>query len=184
MRVSKFPKLRFSQLWGLITLCVDLQLQWGLKQSCSLHQELSNNMLHATCTQGNRLLMVGSQIANLIPPLSFGHNLCFRCPNGSCKPNLDIYASITFQQYKFFFQPMGFDPWNHLLKIRDSIGTLNSQNGSSFGSVRVHSLTLFCTLGSMKCDSRASFLACNLANPCLGREPKARVATMPLASFS
>jgi len=25
----------------------------------------------------------------------------------------------------------------------------------------------------------ASFLACNLANPCLGREPKARVTTFP-----
>jgi len=30
----------------------------------------------------------------------------------------------------------------------------NSQNGSSFRSVRVHSLTLFCTPRSMKCDSQ------------------------------
>jgi hypothetical protein len=29
----------------------------------------------------------------------------------------------------------------------------------------------------MKCDSRASFLACTLASLCLGHEPKARVAT-------
>jgi len=29
----------------------------------------------------------------------------------------------------------------------------------------------------MRCDSWASLLACNLANPCLGREPKAKVAT-------
>jgi hypothetical protein len=48
---------------------------------------------------------------------------------------------------------------------------------SSFGSMRVHSLTLFGTLGSMKCESRASLLACNLASPCLGHEAKARVAT-------
>ncbi len=42
--------------------------------------------------------------------------------------------------------------------------------------MRVHSLTLFCTLGSMRCDSQASLLARNLASPCFGREPKARVA--------
>jgi hypothetical protein len=30
----------------------------------------------------------------------------------------------------------------------------------------------------MKCDSRASLLACTLASPCFGREPKARVATI------
>jgi hypothetical protein len=61
--------------------------------SCIPHQELSNNMWHATCTQGSRvdsrLLMVRSQIANLTLSLSFGHNLCFKCPNGSCKPILD-----------------------------------------------------------------------------------------------
>jgi len=32
----------------------------------------------------------------------------------------------------------------------------------------------------MRCDSQASLLAHNLASPCLGREPKARVATMAL----
>ncbi len=41
----------------------------------------------------------------------------------------------------------------------------------------VHSLTLSYTLGSMRCDSQASFLARTLVNPYLGREPKARVAT-------
>jgi len=88
--VSKFPKLGFPQFWGLITLCEDLQLRWDLKQSRSPCQELFNNMLHATCMQGNRgdswLLVVGSQITNLIPDPSFGHNLCLKCPNGSCEP--------------------------------------------------------------------------------------------------
>jgi hypothetical protein len=41
----------------------------------------------------------------------------------------------------------------------------------------VHSLTFFCTLGSMTCDSHASFLARTLASLCLGREPKAKVVT-------
>jgi len=49
---------------------------------------------------------------------------------------------------------------------------LNSQGGKSLGSVKVHSLTLSFIPG-------LPFLAHNLASPCLGREPKARVATMP-----
>jgi hypothetical protein len=86
-----------GQLWGAITLCEDLWLRWGRKQSYSPRQELSNDMWHATCTQGNRgdswLLMVGNQIANLTLDPSFDHNLCFKCPNGSYEPILDI----TFQ---------------------------------------------------------------------------------------
>jgi hypothetical protein len=51
-------------------------------------------MLHVTYTQGNqgdsRILVVKSQIDNLTPDFSFGHNLCFKYPNGSCEPILDI----------------------------------------------------------------------------------------------
>jgi hypothetical protein len=79
----KFPKLGLSQFWEAITLCVDLQSKCGLKQSCSFCQKIYNNMLHATYTQGNRgdsrLLVVRSQIGNLIPSPSFGHNLCLEC---------------------------------------------------------------------------------------------------------
>jgi hypothetical protein len=73
--------------------------------------------------------------------------------------------------------PMGFDPCNCSLKIRKSIGTLNSQNGSSLGNVKVHSLTLSYTPGSMRCDSWAFLLAHTLARPFLCHEHKARVAT-------
>ncbi len=45
---------------------------------------------------------------------------------------------------------MGFDPCNHALKIQESIWDSNSHNGSSLGSVRVHSLTLFALPGA--CD--------------------------------
>ncbi len=104
MRVPKFPQLGIPQLWRPITSHANLQLQWGLKQSCSPHQELFNGVLHVTCTQGNkvdsRLLMVRSQIVNLTPDFSFDHTLCFRCLNGSCKTILDIYVSIAFQWYK------------------------------------------------------------------------------------
>ncbi len=81
---------------------------------------------------------------------SFDHNLCFRCPNGSWEPILDIYVSIAFQWYKKFFESIIFDPYNRVLKIRKSIWDSNSHNGSSLGSVRVHSLTLFALLEA--CD--------------------------------
>jgi len=137
MGVPKFPKLQLLQLWDPITLCADLWLRWSLKQICSPRQELSNGMLHATYTQGNRvdswLLVVGSQIGNLTPNLSFGHNLCFRCPNGSWEPILDIYVSIDFRWYKKIFNQMGFDSYNCPLKIQKSIGTLTPKMGVHLG---------------------------------------------------
>jgi hypothetical protein len=54
----------------------------------------------------------------------------------------------------------------------------NSQSESSFVNVTVHPLTLSYTPGSMKYDSRVSLLARTLASLCLGREPKAKVATI------
>jgi hypothetical protein len=88
--VPKFPKLRFLQLWRPITFRVDLWLKWGLKKSYSPHLEISNGMWQTAYMQGNQgyswLLMVRSQIDNLIPNPSFSHNLCFKCLNGSCGP--------------------------------------------------------------------------------------------------
>jgi hypothetical protein len=159
MGVLKFSKFGLLQLWGPINLCVDLWLRWGLKQSYSPCWELSNGMWPATYMQGSLVdswfLVVESQIGNLIPDLSFGQTLCFKCPNGSCKPILDIYVSIAFQWYKELFNPFGFDPCNCSLKIQESMRTPNSQSGSSLRSVRVHSLTLSFTLrlplGSQPC---------------------------------
>jgi len=178
--VRKFPKLRLLELCKPITLCEDLWLRWGLKQSCSPYWELSNDMWHATYTQINqgdsRLLVVGSQIGNLTLDPSFGHNLCFKCPNGSCKHILDIYIQRDFQAMWRNFQSNEFWPlklpFEDLEVHRDS----NSQSGNAFGSVGVCSLTLSYTFKSMKCDSRASLLARTFASPCLGHEPKARVA--------
>ncbi len=150
--VPKFYQLGLPQLWGCITSCANLRSQWGLKQSCSPHRELFNAMSHAAYTQGNwvdsQLLVVGSQTANLTPGHSFGHNLCYRCPNGQCEPILGIYASRAFRWYKERFKTRSFDPWNRALKIRESFRDSNSQHGSSFGSVRVHALTLFALPGA------------------------------------
>jgi hypothetical protein len=149
MGVSKFLQLRFPRLWGPITLCVDLRLRWGSKQSCSLCQEFFNGMSHATYTQGNWsdswLLVVGSQIANLIPDPYFGYNLCVKCPNGSCKPILDIYVLRAFQWYKELLNLMGFDPCIRSLKIRESTGIPIPKMGVHLGVWRFipsQSLTL------------------------------------------
>jgi hypothetical protein len=92
--VSKFPQLSLLRLWGPITLRAYLWLRWVVKKSFSPHRDLSNGMSHATYTQRNRgdfrLLVVGSQTANLTPDPSFAHNLCLKCSNGSCKPILNI----------------------------------------------------------------------------------------------
>ncbi len=80
--------------------------------------------------------MVGSQIVNLTPDLSFGHNLCFKCPNTSCEPILNIYVPRDFQCYKEFFNLMGFDPCNCFLKIWESIKTLTPKMGTHLGRWR------------------------------------------------
>jgi len=54
----------------------------------------------------------------------------------------------------------------------------SSQNGSSLGSVKVHSLTFSYILKGMRCDSQASLLARTFTSPCLSYEPKARVTTL------
>jgi hypothetical protein len=130
----------FCDFEAPITLCADLQLRWGLKQSCNPCREVSKGMWHATCTRGNqvnsRLLVVGSQIANLTPGLSFGHNLCFGCPNGSCEPIFDIYVSIDFQWYKKKIGLLGFDLCNHSLNIRESTGTPTPNMGVHLGMWR------------------------------------------------
>jgi hypothetical protein len=147
--VPKLPRLGLPRLRGAITLRTDLWWKWGLKQSCSLHQELSNGMLHVTLTQITRvdswLLVVESQIANSTPCVSFGHNFCFRCPNGWCKHVLDIYVPRAFHWYKQLLKPLSFDPWNCPLKIWESIGTPTPNVGVPLGvwwSILSHSLAL------------------------------------------
>jgi hypothetical protein len=160
------PKSRLAGLpglWSLITLRENLGSKCSLKQSCSSRRDLSNGMWHVVCRQvfrvDSRLLVVGSQNwqtpgSSTLGP-SFGHNLCFRCPNEQCEPILDIYASRAFHWYK---EPQAIDIWplksvSEVLGVhRDSI----SQSGSCLGSVRVHSFALSYTPGSPWCDSWAS----------------------------
>jgi hypothetical protein len=64
--------------------------------------------------------MVGSQTANLTLGPSFDHNLCCRCPNGSCEAIFDIYTAIPFQRYKEHLKERYFDPCNRVLKFLQS----------------------------------------------------------------
>ncbi len=105
--VLKMSRFGLSRLWELITLSSYLWLGWGLKQTYSFPQEFYKGVFHSTCTHqdqvDSRLLVVGSQIANLTPGPSFDHNLCYKCPNGSCEVILDIDTLRPFQWYKEYF---------------------------------------------------------------------------------
>jgi hypothetical protein len=166
-------KVGLPQLYKAITSCLDLWLGWGLKQSCSFHWDLSNGVSHSIYTHGSRvdfrLFVVESQIANLTPDLSFCHNLCCKCPNGSCEPILDIYASITFQWYKELFNARCFDLCNRSLKVWESTGTPTPKGELTW-----------------ECESSFShsYWPAPLRPFCFGRKPKARVATITLAQWT
>ncbi len=84
--VPKLSRFGLPGLCEFITICSDFGLGWGLKQTCISHWELFNGVSHSICTHrgrvDSRLLVVGSQTANLTLDPSFCHNLCCRCPNG------------------------------------------------------------------------------------------------------
>jgi len=157
-------------------------------------------MWHIICRQINRvdsrLFLLGSQIGNLTFGPSFGHNLCFRCLNEQCEPILDIYVSRAFQWYKECHNPLSFDRLKSLSEISRIHWDSLFQSGSCFGNVSVHSLTLphtslhsqeyvmwlpgFLLARTLVLPWFPSFLPFGLqpCNPfCLGRKPKARVAT-------
>ncbi len=152
MRVPKFPKLGLLWFKGPLILCAYLQLKWGLKQSCSLHWQLFNGMLHTTYAQrnqGDSQLLVGrNQIADLIPGPSFNYNLCFSCPNGSCEPISNIYVPRYVQWYKDFFNPMNLTPCNCPLKIRQFTKTLIPKMGVHLGVWRFIPSHAFALMGT------------------------------------
>jgi len=179
---SKFSQLGLPRLWGPRTLHANLWLKWGLKQSCSPGREISNSMSHATCMPGNRgdsrFLMIGSQIINLTFDPSFGHNLCFRCPNESCGPILNIYIPRYFQWYKEHHNPLSFDPCNYSMKIQESIRTPTPKKEAPLEVWRFIPSHFPTLSGAYSMTLGLPLLACNFASPCLGREPKARVVTI------
>jgi hypothetical protein len=91
-------------LWELITPDCQVWSRQGLNQSCSPRQDLFNDVSHSQFGRrekvDSRLLVVGSQTANLTPGSSFAHNLGDRCPNGRCEAIFDIYTSRPFQWHQ------------------------------------------------------------------------------------
>jgi len=78
--VPKLSRLGLSGLCTFITFRSNLRLGRGQKQSCISLRELFKGVSHTPYTNPNRvdsrLLVDGSQIANLTPGPSFDHNLC------------------------------------------------------------------------------------------------------------
>jgi len=128
--VLKLFRVGLPRLWTFIFPGSNLWLEWGLNQSCSSPWELSNALSHSFCKRreevNSRLLVVGGQIANLIPNPSFAHNLGCRCPNGSCEAILDINTSRPFQRYKEHFKARCFALCCRALKLRESQRTPSS----------------------------------------------------------
>ncbi len=88
-------------LWELITPDCEIGSRRGLNQTCSPRRDLFNDVSHSQFglreEVDSRLLVVGSQTANLTPGPSFAYNLGDRCPNGRYEAIFDIYASRPFQ---------------------------------------------------------------------------------------
>jgi hypothetical protein len=91
------------------------------------------------------------------------------------------FSTSTFQKFSNGtrnFNLMNFDHYNRSLKVQESIRTPTSKllEVGAHSGVWVHSFTPSYTHGSMKFDFQTSLLCCTFASPCLGPEPKARVA--------
>jgi len=73
--VPKLSKVELLGLWEFISPSSNLRLEWGLNQSYSSPQELSNALLHSFCRRREEVdswpLVVGSQIVSLTPGPSF-----------------------------------------------------------------------------------------------------------------
>jgi hypothetical protein len=119
------------RLWELITLDCQVWSRRGLNQSCSPRRDLSNDISHSQLggreEVDSRLLVVGSQTANLTPDPSFAHNLSCRCPNDQCEAIFDIYASRPFQWHQEHPNARCFGPCCRTLNIRESRRTPSPQ---------------------------------------------------------
>jgi hypothetical protein len=116
-------------LWELITPDYSVWSRQGLNQTCSPRRDLSNDVLHFQFggreEVDSRLLVVGSQTANLTPGPSFAHNLGYKCPNGQCEAIFYIYVSRPFQWHLEHLNERCFGPCCWALNIRESRRTPN-----------------------------------------------------------
>jgi hypothetical protein len=125
------PDFGLPGLWDIIASRPDLRSGRGLNQTYSPLRELFNAMSHSLSAGqervDSRLLVVGSQTANLTCGPCFAHNLACRCPNEQCEAILDIYTSRPFQWHQKHPKARCFYPCCWTLKIRESWRTPNPQ---------------------------------------------------------
>jgi len=152
---------------GPLTLCANLGWRWSLKQSCNPRWEFSNGMWHVTCTQGNR-----GDYWILVARSSFGHNLCFKCLNGSCAHILNIYVPKKFQGYKELLNLMDFDLYNCSLKIQKSIGIPTPKVGAPLGVWRFIPSRSFTLMGAWNVTPGLSFWPATLQALALVARPR------------
>jgi hypothetical protein len=118
-------------LWDLITPDCGVWSRRGLNQTCTPRRDLFNDVSHSQFggrkKVDSRLLVVGSQTANLTTGASFAHNLGCRCPNGQCEAIFDIYASRPFQWHQEHLNSRCFGLCCRTLDIRESRRTPNPQ---------------------------------------------------------
>jgi hypothetical protein len=127
----KCPGFGLPGLWDIIASRPNLRSGRGLNQTCSPLQELSNAVSHSPSARweqiDSRLLVVGSQTANLTPGPSFAHNLGCRCSNDQCEAISDIYTSRPFQWHQEHPKARCFAPCCWTLKIWESRRAPNPQ---------------------------------------------------------
>jgi hypothetical protein len=116
--------VRVLGLWKLISPDCQVRLERGLNQCCSSPREISNAISHTIIGRweevDSRLLVVGSQTANLTPGPSFAHNFGYRCPNGQWEASLDIYTSRPFQWHQEHPNSRYFGPSTRALNFWES----------------------------------------------------------------
>jgi hypothetical protein len=126
-----YPGFGLPGLWDILASRLNLRSGRGLNQTCSPLWELSNAMLQSPSTHrervDSRLLVAGSQIANLTPGPSFAHNLGCKCPNDQCEAISDIYISRPFQWHQEHPKARCFSLCCRNLKIWESRRTPNPQ---------------------------------------------------------
>jgi len=126
------------ELWTAITPDCKVRSQQGLNQSCSPCRDLFNAVSHSQFGRreqvDSRLLMVGSQTANLTPGPSFAYNLGWRCPNCQSRP----FSISTFQDLSNDTKNA---PMRGVLGLSVELWTFESPGGlqvPNFGSVGLH----------------------------------------------
>jgi hypothetical protein len=112
--------------------------------SYNLQKDFSNRVSHTPIrnhlTPALRGFVVGSQILNLTPDLSFDHNSCISSLNEQCKGTFGIYTLRPFQWYLEGPIWCFFSFLIKVLNIRDSHTNATPKMRVHLGIIRLHLL--------------------------------------------